>query len=71
MISSKDAIKLLPMSETFDFDRGLLLAVQAVQVEFALSVFSAWFTWKDIIPLRLHSSHGHCFLTMPFHADTS
>ena len=25
-------IKLLPMSETFDFDRGLLLAVQAIQV---------------------------------------
>ena len=39
VISSKDAIKLHPMSETFDFDRGLLLAVQAIQVEFALSVF--------------------------------
>ncbi|KAG0582216.1 hypothetical protein KC19_3G043300 [Ceratodon purpureus] len=31
VISSKDAIKLHPMSETFDFDRGLLLAVQAIQ----------------------------------------
>lgn len=31
VMPSKDAIKLLPMSETFDFDRGLLLAVQAVQ----------------------------------------
>lgn len=31
VMSPKDAIKLLPMSETFDFDRGLLLAVQAVQ----------------------------------------
>lgn len=40
VLSSKDAVKLLPMSETFDFDRGLLLAVQAVQVEFSLSLFS-------------------------------
>jgi ABC-type glutathione transport system ATPase component len=29
--SSKDLIKLLPMPETFDVDRGLLLAVQAIQ----------------------------------------
>lgn len=52
VMSSKDAIKLLPMSETFDFDRGLLLAVQAVQVEFALSVFSAWFTCGWLLYLR-------------------
>lgn len=32
VIGSKDSIKLLPMPETFDFDRGLLLAVQAIQV---------------------------------------
>lgn len=38
-MSPKDSTKLLPMSETFDFDRGLLLAVQAVQVESSLSVF--------------------------------
>ncbi|KAL2630924.1 hypothetical protein R1flu_015610 [Riccia fluitans] len=29
--ASKDKVKLLPMVDTFDFDRGLLLAVQAVQ----------------------------------------
>ncbi|KAL3688676.1 hypothetical protein R1sor_014985 [Riccia sorocarpa] len=29
--ASKDTVKLLPMADTFDFDRGLLLAVQAVQ----------------------------------------
>lgn len=39
VMSPKDSTKLLPMSETFDFDRGLLLAVQAVQVESSLSVF--------------------------------
>jgi len=52
VISSKDAIKLLPMSETFDFDRGLLLAVQAVQVKFSLSVYSAWFTCGRMWYLR-------------------
>ncbi|KAG6556327.1 hypothetical protein Mapa_002270 [Marchantia paleacea] len=31
LMASKDTIKLLPMADTFDFDRGLLLAVQAVQ----------------------------------------
>lgn len=39
VMSPKDAIKLLPMSETFDFDRGLLLAVQAVQVVFVLCLY--------------------------------
>jgi len=64
-MSSKDAIKLLPMSETFDFDRGLLLAVQAVQVEITLSAF------KDVIPSRLHSSQDYGFLTMLLCADTA
>ncbi|BBN08423.1 uridine kinase [Marchantia polymorpha subsp. ruderalis] len=31
LMGSRDTIKLLPMADTFDFDRGLLLAVQAVQ----------------------------------------
>lgn len=30
--SSRDALQLAPMPDSYDLDRGLLLAVQAIQV---------------------------------------
>lgn len=31
-LSSRDAMQLAPMPDSYDLDRGLLLAVQAIQV---------------------------------------
>lgn len=59
-------IKLLPMSETFDFDRGLLLAVQAIQVgmlktrllllaQFVIVIITSFNNIDDIINGHLYN----------------
>jgi hypothetical protein len=77
--SSKDLIKLLPMPETFDVDRGLLLAVQAIQVGFynSIDMFHKQ-QFLDCPNLGKYSLWGFIcrgtweeFLLVPVHADSS